>query len=129
MLIPAVLTLALLALTLGLVLGACQVYLRDTASALELAGTAWFYGSPIIYPVSAALSTLGGGIASVLYMINPATPLLAAVRRCLIYPAGAEMSDGHLMLGVGLIAVACALILILGSKPFLRLSGNFADRL
>lgn len=128
-LLPVIGVLALLALTLGLLLSACQVYLRDTASALELAGTAWFYGSPIIYPVSAALTALGGGVAATLYLLNPATSLLAAVRRCLIYPAGAEMTDGHLMIGVGLIAMVCILVLVLGSRPFLRVAGNFADRL
>lgn len=131
-LVPVLLGLALLTLTVGMALAACHVYLRDTASALELAGTAWFYGSPVIYPLPAALAAFGsawGGWAGVIYLLNPAASLLAAVRRCLIYPSGTEISDGRLCLLVLVGSALCVVVLVCGRHAFQRASGNFADRL
>jgi ABC-type polysaccharide/polyol phosphate export permease len=132
LLIPVVSALALLALTIGLVLAALQVYFRDTASGLELVGTAWFYGSPVIYPLPVALGAIGaalGGWGQWAYLLNPAAPLLAAVRRCTIYPAGAELPDASLALWCAVPVGFCIAALALGSGWFQRASGNFADRL
>lgn len=52
LLIPAVAVLVLLTLAFLLVLSALYVYFRDTRFAVQAALIAWFYATPIIYPIS-----------------------------------------------------------------------------
>jgi len=52
LLIPAVALTTLLAATFGLVLSALQVYFRDVRYLLDAATRAWFYITPIFYPLT-----------------------------------------------------------------------------
>ena len=67
LLIPAVVLLTVLALGFALVLSAAYVYFRDTRFAVSAALLAWFYATPIIYPVSVT------GFAEPYLRANPMT--------------------------------------------------------
>ena len=62
----------------GILLGAINVYLRDTQHFLELALLAWFWMTPIVY----GFMTIGRRVAAwfaKVYMLNPITPIVLIV--------------------------------------------------
>lgn len=134
LLLPVVIAIeALLVLGLALYLSAMNVYYRDVGSALELAGLALFYVTPVIYPLTIAyekLNTKMGAFWSTAYMLNPIAPIIVAVRRVTLYRGGGvELSDVELLMFMG-VATALALVLtITGWMLFRRLSRDFADEL
>nr|HPK02392.1 ABC transporter permease [Candidatus Sumerlaeota bacterium] len=78
----------LLVLAVAFVLSALNVFYRDIASVWEVLTTAWFYATPIIYPVYMALEEIdrrGWGWLRLPYLANPMTPLVLAYRRVLLY--------------------------------------------
>lgn len=124
-------------LGLSLILSSLFVYYRDVGSISEIALSAWFYLTPIIYPMQVArerLKALGGGsdILYYLYLCNPMTPIVVAYRRVLYgqYLRNApEVADGTLLVGLGISAVWGVVLLGFGSWLFGRLSRRFADEL
>jgi ABC-2 type transport system permease protein len=79
-LIPlALLALLLITASLGILLGAVNVYLRDTQHFLELALLAWFWVTPVVY----GFMTIGkrGGWFTKVYMTNPVTPIVLIFQR------------------------------------------------
>lgn len=130
----AVVLAAMLALGIGMVLGALNVFYRDTASALELVGLAWFYATPVIYSAALAHQNLAGSRwgeqAFAAYMANPAAPLMIGVRRTLLYgPSAPEVPDTWLFLALAWCSLLALALLIGGSLLYRRLSGGFADEL
>jgi lipopolysaccharide transport system permease protein len=74
LLIPAVVLMTVLAAAFGLVLSALQVYFRDVRYILDAAQRAWFYVTPIFYPL-ASLHGLRAWVEA-----NPATGLVELFR-------------------------------------------------
>lgn len=134
---------------LALILAALNVFYRDVTSISEILITAWFYLTPIIYPVQMARDKLKGMLAPAeadpaltysfsenllyyLYLCNPMTPVITAYRRVLYgrhLRVAPEISDATLMIGLGISAVFAILLLWVGSRLFDRLSKRFADEL
>jgi ABC-2 type transport system permease protein len=146
-LVPAV----VFAAAVGIFLSCVNVYLRDTQHLVTvLVGQAWFWACPIVYSyqetVAAKLSTHG---VTVLYFLNPLTPLVMTFQRVLYNRTGlVALTTPHavgtpptmeqllpgwgpltyvwadaVVLGVGLVLLYLALVV------FARLSGNFAEEL
>lgn len=130
--LPVVLAIeTLLILGTAFYLSALNVYYRDVGSALELAGIALFYMTPIIYPVMVAqrqLENLGTAWFPA-YMLNPITPVLVALRRVTLYDKPVEMPDAALLQYFGVATFLAMLLLITGWLLFRKLSRNFADEL
>lgn len=125
----------LVVLTLGLALwlSALQVFFRDVASGFELFALAWFYVTPIIYPLQVAESSiqkgLGAGWFSV-YMLNPVAPIVGALRRVVLYETGAgEISYRVIIPYLAIASVVSFACLISGWWFFRRVSPRFADEL
>lgn len=74
LLIPAVMLTTVLAASFGLVLSALQVYFRDIRYLLDAANRAWFYVTPIFYPLT-MLHGLRGWVEA-----NPATGVVELFR-------------------------------------------------
>ena len=132
LLLPAALALeVLLILGLGFFLSALNVFYRDVGSALELGVMAWFYITPIIYPLQEARRSLGrfGDIWFHLYMLNPMAPIVGLVRRAVLYGPNAELSDRALFAYAGVSAVVSLCLFASGWMLFRRMSGRFADEL
>jgi lipopolysaccharide transport system permease protein len=103
---------------LGLLLAALHVFLRDIAQALGLFFSAWFYFTPIVYPLSRVPSSIRGWIE-----LNPLTALVDLYRSALL---GGLPSATR---GIVALVVTTIAVLLLGAATFRRLSPSFADEL
>ena len=68
-----------LTLGLGLLLASLHVFLRDIAQALGLVFSAWFYFTPIVYPLARVPESFRGAIE-----LNPLTALVDLYRSALL---------------------------------------------
>jgi len=109
---------AALTLGLGLVLAGFQVFFRDVVQFLGMAMTAWFFLTPIVYPVSQVPERLRPWIE-----LNPLTALVGLYRQAFV---GGEAA---LVPGTWALAVAAAVALALGCWLFRRLKPAFADEI
>lgn len=137
LLVPLVVALEfLLILAVSLILAALNVFYRDIGSLWDVLTTAWFYATPIVYPVGEAIKTLTGhNLAWLkwLYLANPLAPIVMAYRRLMLYaPLGAQipsLPDGELLLALGLCLGVSLLLLGAAWKIFLHFAKSFADEL
>ncbi len=106
-----------LMLGLGLLLGAINVYLRDTQQLVEVGLLAWFFLTPIIYPID----SLSAGLQLIIQVLNPVASLVGAYRH-ILYAGDAP----NLML-LGVTALQALLALAVGALVFRRLSPSFAE--
>jgi ABC-2 type transport system permease protein len=58
-----------------------NVYFRDVQHLLELALLAWFWMTPIVYPIAFVQSNLGTGALWRVYLLNPMTHVVLALQR------------------------------------------------
>jgi ABC-2 type transport system permease protein len=136
LLVPAALTVLLLFTTaLGMATSAFNVKYRDTGHLVELAVLAWFWGTPIVYPVTLVTGNLGDAAQSV-YLANPMTNIVLAFQRALYGPTSPEGLSvlpapgiawyAQRLMWVGL---ASAVLLYLTWWAFHRLAGDFSEEL
>ena len=104
-----------LTLGLGLLLASANVFLRDVPQALGMVFGAWFYLTPIVYPLSYVPERFRGVISA-----NPLTALVQLYRRAFF--GGDGLPPG--MLGLALCAAGA---LLLGWLSFRRLRSSFVD--
>lgn len=127
---------AAMLLGLALLLSSLNVYYRDVSSISEILLSAWFYLTPVIYPVQLARGELqgmfGNDLLYYLYLCNPMTPIVVAYRR-VVYGRylrhAPEVSDTTLLLSLGVSLVFTVVICVVGALVFRRLSSRFADEL
>lgn len=77
----------LLVLSLSLIVSISNVFFRDTTMIVEFALQAWFYLTPIFYPISYALESedlASIGLARLYPIINPMAPIIHAYRRSIL---------------------------------------------
>jgi ABC-type polysaccharide/polyol phosphate export permease len=103
---------------IGLLLSAVHVFLRDVAQVLGLLFSAWFYFTPIVYPLDRVPEPFRRWIE-----LNPLTALVDLYRSALLGGLPAA-TTGVVALGVG-----AAVVLVLGLVTFRRLAPAFADEL
>ena len=99
-----------LTLGLGLLLASLHVFLRDIAQALGLVFSAWFYFTPIVYPLARVPESFRGAIE-----LNPLTALVDLYRSALL-GGSPTATRGFLAL-----VVAAAVFLVVGVVAFRRL--------
>lgn len=104
-----------LALGLGFIGAALNVFYRDVRNIFALGLQIWFYGSPIIYPVSTVPDRFRP-----FYFINPMAGVLEAYRDVLLYQ---RLPDYYLLIS----ASTAIIILIIGYWFFKRVEFQFAD--
>jgi ABC-2 type transport system permease protein len=136
LLVPAALAVLLLFTTaLGLATSAFNVKYRDTGHLVELAVLAWFWGTPIVYPVTLVTRNLGD-VATSVYFANPMTNIVLAFQRALYGPTSAEglaklPAPGITWYAERLIwvGIASTVLLYLTWWVFHRLAGDFSEEL
>jgi ABC-2 type transport system permease protein len=107
--IPIVLAFVTLATGLGMLLSALYVRFRDVAPIWEVTLLAWFYASPIMFPISSIGKRFGPALQHVA-LVNPVATLLAQAGHAFIdhdpkaYPSAVAAG------GVVPVAVALAMI-------------------
>jgi len=120
-------------LGLALLFAALNVFYRDVASIMEIIITAWFYFSPILYPLNEPLRQITSrGLPHWIfhaYMLNPMAPILAAYHRTILLPTfgDVEMPAARLLGHLGVALVASAILFLIGRAVFRHYSGRFAD--
>ncbi len=107
-----------LTLGLGLLFAAVQVFLRDIAQILTMVFGAWFYLTPIVYPLAYVPERWRGWVES-----NPMTALVQLYRQSFL---GQRMA---LVPGTLTLAVVAAGALLAGIWVFTRLKVTFADQI
>ncbi|MGI9597442.1 MAG: ABC transporter permease, partial [Acidimicrobiales bacterium] len=143
LLIPAVVITMVMAVGLGLMLAALNVFFRDVQHFLELAFLALFWFTPIVYAydfVGNAIRDQFGVSAERLAMLNPITPLVITFQRVMYNPTNFSAEDQErfaLMLrptswyleNMAVSAIVALVLLFAGLRVFAKLEGSFAERL
>jgi len=145
LLIPALLATVLLALGLGLILSAVNVYFRDVQHFLELGLLTWFWFTPIVYRydfVGSSLIERWGPGAQNLAFLNPMTPVVVTFQRVLYNPKNLDPARQEeafsLMVGngaswyIGGLAFSLtvgALLVVVGALIFRRLEANLGEQI
>lgn len=75
LLVPATILMVLFVAALTLLLSGLHVYFRDIRFMVQAALLAWFYGTPVIYPLDEAVGTL-----RTILVLNPATGMVTMFR-------------------------------------------------
>jgi ABC-2 type transport system permease protein len=132
LLIPALLTLLLLAAALGIALAAVNVYLRDTQHLLELVMVAWFWLSAIVYPYQQVAARLHD--KAFLLLFNPVIPIVLTFQRAIYNPHTDDIVPPHAdmtwyLRNLGLVAAAALLLLLVALWIFSRLEANLAEEI
>jgi len=121
--LPAVL-LAQCALCLGtgLILATTNVFFRDTEHILSILVLAWFFLTPVFYPIDKQMAFLPADL-NWLAFLNPMTGIVCGYRAAL-------MSDGVAFLHLTWISLGVTLlILIAGVAFFQRMASRLADEM
>jgi lipopolysaccharide transport system permease protein len=122
-----------LCLGMSLILATANVFFRDTEHILGVGILAWFFLSPIFYPVQMQLDKLHdlGSAAAVLryaVFLNPMTGIVWLYRRILMSTQAGDIGallPGQLAISVGM----CMLLLAVGLVVFQSCEPRFGDEL
>jgi ABC-type polysaccharide/polyol phosphate export permease len=102
LLIPAALLAIGLSVSAALVLSAVQVYFRDVKYIVQASLTAWFYLTPVFYPLSFLREHNVPDALRIIVQLNPATGLVEFFRKA-IYGADPEWAT-QVLITMGWIA-------------------------
>jgi ABC-2 type transport system permease protein len=136
---PALFVLLLTALGVGLVLAAINVYIRDIAFLVDVGLQVGFWLAPVVYSygqVVRGAEDFGWPVDLVtrLYMANPMANVVLGFQRALWPPAASPEAaafafPGRLELRMLVFSLVAIVLLWLGTRIFVRLSGNFGQKL
>jgi ABC-2 type transport system permease protein len=119
----------LFSFSLGLMLSAVNVYLRDFQHLVEVALLVLFWGSPIVYSYGLVHGALQGNWLEQIYLWNPVTVIVMSFQKAM-WIAGADQQWPPNLVGrlavIGLISVV---LLWVAQRVFAKLEGNFAQEL
>ena len=141
LLVPALGVTVVFTVAMSLLASSLNVRYRDVQHLLEVALLAWFWLTPIVYPVPVVRNELGAPWLFDLYMANPMTAVVVAAQRA-IYVHPVVVGNDHQLVqvlpdgGYGFylqwLAVGAAISLVLlalGRWTFRRLQDDFAEEL
>jgi ABC-2 type transport system permease protein len=143
LLVPALAVAVVFTVAMSLLASALNVRYRDVQHLLEIALLAWFWLTPIVYPVTVVRDRLAEeGLLWLfkLYMANPMTAVVVASQRAIynhpvvtvdgaprqVLPAGGY---GFYLQWLGVAAVVSVALLLIGRWTFRRLQADFAEEL
>jgi len=111
--------------SLAMLVGSSNVYFRDTQHLVGVLMSAWFFVSPVMYPVSFVEQfTEGYPFLIGLYSLNPLAGIVSGYR-AMILPASAFHWSPYSAVGLAW----PLLLLVLGYVVYRRAQRNFADML
>jgi ABC-2 type transport system permease protein len=137
LIVPALAVLLVMASAFGILLGAVNVYARDTQHLLELVLLAWMWLTPIVYQYQLVATKLEErDLPSWLALLNPVTPIILCFQRGIygtVSSNGVEIlpdeSQWWYLRNLGFVAIFAAVLLSVAVRVFDRLQGNFAEEL
>jgi len=95
-LIPLTILLATLALSLGLILGIFNVFLRDIGQVIPIVLQVWFWFTPIVYPIT----IIPEKYHQWLMILNPMYPITNAYQTIIVYGKAPALDSGLIMISV-----------------------------
>ncbi len=117
--LPVIILIELALITgLGLFLAAVNVFFRDTQQIVDILVLAWFFLTPVIYPLDVIQSAT---LRVALQVLNPMAGLVVAFRHVLYY---GDSPDAGLL---AVTALESILLLMIGAMVFGKLSPSFAE--
>jgi ABC-type polysaccharide/polyol phosphate export permease len=112
---------------LSMFLAALNVFYRDMQHFTEIAMMAWFWMTPIVYPISLVRDNLPSWAVHI-YLLNPMTHIILLWQRIMYNSAQNGSMAAYFSLPALLATIALSLILlVLGYFTFGRLEGKFAE--
>jgi ABC-2 type transport system permease protein len=137
LLVPALAVVTVFATAMALLASALNVRFRDVEHLLEVILLAWFWLTPIVYPVTFVRDQLAGSPWLFrLYMANPMAGVVTAMQRAIyvhpvaggrdILPSGGY---GFYLTWLGVAGAIALVLLALGLWTFRRLQADFAEEL
>jgi ABC-2 type transport system permease protein len=144
LLVPALAITVVFTVAMSLLASALNVRYRDVQHLLEIALLAWFWLTPIVYPVTVVRNELAGsGVLWLFkfYMANPMTAVVVAAQRAVyvhpvvignngelvqVLPSGGY---GFYLQWLAVAAVVSSVLLVVGLWTFRRLQADFAEEL
>jgi ABC-2 type transport system permease protein len=144
LLVPTLAVTVIFTVAMSLLASSLNVRYRDVQHLLEVALLAWFWLTPIVYPVTLVRNELArAGVLWMFkfYMANPMTAVVVAAQRAVYVHPVVVGNDGKLVQvlptgGYGfylqwlaVAAVASAVLLVIGLWTFRRLQADFAEEL
>jgi ABC-2 type transport system permease protein len=144
LLVPALAVTVIFTVAMSLLASSLNVRYRDVQHLLEIALLAWFWLTPIVYPVTLVRNELArAGVLWMfkLYMANPMTAVVVAAQRAVyvhpvvigndrklvqVLPTGGY---GFYLQWLAVAAVVSAVLLVAGLWTFRRLQADFAEEL
>jgi ABC-2 type transport system permease protein len=139
LLLPALAVAAAFTVGMSLLASSLNVRFRDVEHLLEVALLAWFWLTPIVYPLALVREQLKGLFW--LYMANPMATIVAAMQRAIYRDADPVLDDGrvvHVLASggygfylrwLGVTAAVSLVLIVLGLFTFRRLEADFAEEL
>ena len=112
---------------LSLLLSSLNVLFRDVQHFTEILLLAWFWMTPVVYPISFIKDAFPSWAFN-LYMLNPMTHIVLMWQR-ITYNSAVNGPDAYYISWVGIIytVLLSILLLIIGYYVFKRLEGRFAE--
>ncbi|MBE7042748.1 MAG: ABC transporter permease [Ruminococcaceae bacterium] len=101
-----------------LMFSAMNVYIRDLEHIDNIVTMAWFYATPIVYP----LTMLPDWLQKIL-LLNPMTPLVQGFRNVIYYGMAPHWGE------IGIAAIEAVVIFTLGVLIFNKLEPGFAEEI
>ena len=101
-----------------LMFSALNVYIRDLEHIVNIVTMAWFYATPIVYP----LTMLPPWLQKIL-LLNPMTPLVQGFRNVIYYGLSPEWGQ------IGIAAIEAVVIFTAGVLIFNKLEPGFAEEI
>ncbi len=101
-----------------LMFSAMNVYIRDLEHIVNIVTMAWFYATPIVYP----LTMLPDWLQNIL-LLNPMTPLVQGFRNVIYYGTAPNWME------LGIAAIEAAIIFTAGVFIFHKLEPGFAEEI
>jgi ABC-2 type transport system permease protein len=127
----AFLLVALLAIGLGLLFGAANVYFRDAENLVDLLLMVATWASPVLYVWTQVRSALGSTF-TFLYQMNPLTIAVEVFHFAFWFPTTdgtAELPPNLLSIWLPVGLLVAVLVVMAGQLTFRRLEGRFAQEL
>jgi ABC-2 type transport system permease protein len=145
LLVPALAVVLVFTVGMALLVSALNVRYRDVEHLLEIALIAWFWLTPIVYPVTLVKDLLIGRAHNLLwylFMSNPMTAVVTAMQRAIYRSPVVLRTDNHqpyqvLATGgygfylkwLGIAGITSLVLLAVGLLVFRRMQADFAEEL
>ena len=121
-LVPALMVQLILCLGLALTISCANVFFRDTEQIIGVGTLAWFFMTPIFYPLEMQLDMLPDHLHALAFL-NPMTGVVSVYRTAFLGDALPAAS------GLGLSLLVSVVVLAIGLFTFQRAQARFGDEL